>query len=138
MAENMKLSINTGAITIDIVNEKGKKLGEFEFIPTDSNILKRYEEVVDAFNQMDDLKVDTAEDIRKVSDVMEKQIDHLLGTGASEKIFSVCGPLTIVSNGDFFIENVLDGIGSLIEKVFDQRAKKKMAKLKKATAAYHE
>ena len=46
----MKLTVNTGAMNIDVENEKGRKIGEFEFIPTDSNILQRYESVVDFFN----------------------------------------------------------------------------------------
>lgn len=141
MSENLKLSVNTGAMLIDIENEKGRKIGEFEFIPTDSNIVYRYESVVDYFNSVqikDGLTDDeTIEEMKKLSGEFREQINYLLGGKAADTIFQECGPLTIIANGDFFIENVLEGIGRLIEDVYKQRIQKKVNKIKKATGKYH-
>lgn len=52
-------------------------------------------------------------------------------------MFAVCNPLTLVSDGDFYVEKVLEGIGNLIEQVTNQRLEKKKTKIQKATAQYH-
>ncbi len=76
------------------------------------------------------------EEVNKLSDGIGKQFDYLLGYNVSEGLFNKCGPLTIIKNGDFFFENVLEGIGGLIEKITQQRINKKLAKIRNATAKY--
>lgn len=141
MSDKMKLTVDTGSILIDIEDEKGNKIGEFDFIPTDSNILHRYESVVEFLNSVkieenlsDEEKI---QQTQKLSEEVKKQINYLIGGNASETIFEVCGPFTVIANGDLFFENVLEGIGNLIENVFNQRIKKKINKIKNANAQYH-
>lgn len=134
--ETMKLSIDTGSVLVEI-DDKGEIIGKFRFNPNDLDIIKRYEKVVDALNNIDvpeDVKTD---EIFKITDELKLQVDYLLNYKASEELFSMCNPLTLTANGDFYIENVLDGIGGLIEKTTDTRLKKKKAKIQKATAKYH-
>ena len=50
MAETMKLTVDTGAVQVDVEDKDGKKIGEFRFNPMDSNILLRYQKVVEFFN----------------------------------------------------------------------------------------
>ena len=52
MQNTLDLSVDTGSLVIDLKNERGRKIGEFEIIPTDTDILKRYEKVVDFFNNV--------------------------------------------------------------------------------------
>ena len=47
--QNNVIVVDDGSKVYDIVNKRGKKLGEFEFRPSDTNIVERYEEVVDFF-----------------------------------------------------------------------------------------
>lgn len=141
MAENMKLTVNTGAVVIDLEDEKGRKLGQFDFVPTDSNILDRYEKVVEFFNStkfQDGLTEEqTEQEIKNYTQAVREQFDFLFDYPVSQEIFSHCGPLTVVANGDLFFETVLEGIAGLIEKVLDQRIKKKLDKIKKVTGKYH-
>ena len=141
MEENMKLTVNTGAIVIDLEDEKGRKLGQFDFIPTDSNILDRYGKVVDFFNSVkfqDEMTGEQCEqEMKKYAQDTKHQFDFLFDYPVSKEIFSHCGPLTVVANGDFYFETVLDGIAGLIEKVLNQRIQKKLNKIKKATGKYH-
>lgn len=141
MSENMKLTVNTGAIVIDLEDEKGRKLGQFDFVPTDSNILDRYEKVVEFFNStkfQDGLTEEQSEqEMKNYAKAVREQFDFLFDYPVSQEIFSHCGPLTVVANGDLFFETVLDGIAGLIEKVLDQRIKKKLDKIKKVTGKYH-
>lgn len=141
MAENMKLTVNTGALVIDLEDEKGRKLGQFDFIPTDSNILDRYGKVVDYFNSVKFKEEMTAEqseeEMKKYAQSVRDQFDFLFDHPVSNEVFAHCGPLTVVANGDFYFETVLEGIAGLIEKVLDQRIQKKLNKIKKATGKYH-
>lgn len=142
MAENknLTLTLETGAITIDLIDERGKKIGEFDFNPSDSNIFKRYGKVVDFFNattfDTETPEEEQMEAINKLADDIAEQLNYLLGYQAANGIFQNCGPLTITPSGDFFFESVLEGVGSIIEKTSKKRVDKKLARIRKATSKY--
>lgn len=133
----LKLKVDTGKIVVPIEDSDGELLGEMAFIPTDMDILKRYESVVDFFNGVSFSEEATNEEIVDFSEGIRSQLDYLFGYPVSDSIFQKCGPLTVIPNGDFFFESVLDGILGIIERITDERVEKKMAKLRKATAKYH-
>lgn len=136
--EKLTLKVDTGAVTVDVENENGKKIGEFEFIPTDTDIVNRYGSVVEFFNNVSFNENEGNEEIvKKFSSQIRDQFDHLFNYPVSDSIFSKCGPLTPVQNGDFFFDVVLDGIRGIIENVTNERVEKKMKKIRKATAKYH-
>ena len=138
MAEAMKLRVETGAVNVEVEDERGQVLGAFQFNPADSNILKRYGAVVDFFNGVSfDTQADEDQQLRQMNalaDDIAGQFDYLLGYDVSEGLFGRCGPLTVTKNGDFFFEQVLEGVGKLIEQVTKKRLDKKLAKIKKAAA----
>ena len=140
MADVMKLHVQTGAVTVEVEDEHGQTLGQFQFNPSDSNMLKRYGAVVDYFNSITfDPAQDEQEQLRQIdqlADGIGRQFDYLLGYEMSEGIFGRCGPLTVTKNGDFFFEQVLEGVGSLIEQVTKKRLDKKLAKIRRATEKY--
>ena len=39
--EKLTLKVDTGAVTVDVENENGMKIGEFEFVPTDTDMKMR-------------------------------------------------------------------------------------------------
>ncbi len=140
MADVMKLRVETGAVTVEVEDERGRGLGSFDFNPADSNILKRYGAVVDFFNGLhfDDggSEEEQLTQMNKLADDIAGQFDYLLGYDVSGAVFGKCGPLTVTKNGDFFFEQVLEGVGSLIEQVTKKRLDKKLAKIRRATAKY--
>ena len=139
MAETMKLTVDTGAITIELVDEKGREIGTFDFNPSDSNII-RYKEVVEHFGEISQSIRDAGglgeEEVGRISDEIAQQIDYLLGYNVSEQVFCRLGALTITGNGDLYFERVLDGIADVIEKITSQRVEKKLARVRKATEKY--
>lgn len=132
-----KIVIDTGSVVFDIEDAKGRILGQLEFIPTDSDIIRRYKEVVEKFNSMKIGENPTEDDILSFSDTVKEQVNYLLNYDVSSSIFSICGPLTVVTSGDFFFENVMDAVATAIESVMKQRVEKKMEKVRRATAKYH-
>ena len=140
MAEVSKLRVETGALSVEVEDELGQVIGAFSFNPADSNILKRYGAVVDFFNGVSfDEAMPEEEQIaamNALADDIAGQFDFLLGAGVAEGLFKQCGSLTVTKNGDFFFEQVLEGVGALIESVTKKRLDKKLAKIKKATEKY--
>lgn len=138
MAEAMKLRVETGAVNVEVEDERGESLGSFRFNPADSNILKRYGAVVDFFNALSfDEAPDDEQQLRQMNELADDiagQFDLLLGYDVSEGLFGRCGPLTVTKNGDFFFEQVLEGVGRLVEQVTKKRLDKKLARIKKAAA----
>ncbi len=136
MAETMKLTVETGAVTVEVEDEHGRAMGSFEFNPADSNIFKRYGAVVDFFNSvtLEDggTEEQQMERMNALADDIGGQFDYLLNGNVAAGIFEKCGPLTVTKNGDFFFEQVLEGIGALIEKTTKQRLEKKLAKARRA------
>ena len=48
-----KIVINDGYKTYDIENQDGKLLGQFSFNPSDTNIIHRHAEVVEALEKLE-------------------------------------------------------------------------------------
>lgn len=139
--QELKLKVNTGAVKVAVEDENGRKIGEFEIIPTDGDIINRYGKVVDFLNNIkfdqEASEDEKEEKIRQFSAQIREQLDYLLNYPVSENIFRRCGPLTVTQNGDFFFVSVLDGICNIIEQLTNKRTKKKLNKIKSATAKYH-
>lgn len=135
--ENLSLTLNTGSIKVPVINENGRQLGELEFIPTDVAILERYSAVIDALNAASFSDEPTESEIVAFDHLIREQLDVLFNYPVSESLFSQCSPLTVLSNGDLFYENVLVGVAGIIEKIMHERVEKKLAKVRKATAKYH-
>ena len=133
--EVMTLSVDTGSVLIN-VDDKGEIIGQFRFNPSDMDIVRRYETVVDALNAITIAEDAGADELLKISDEIKKQFDYLLNYNVSEGIFAKCNPFSMTAGGDFYFENVLDGIAGLIEKTTNQRIEKKRKKIEKATAKY--
>lgn len=135
--EEMKLTVDTGAVNIAVQDTDGLIIGMFKFIPTDTDIIRRYGKVVDYFNGVTFPDNPSEEEYFKLDDEIRGQLDYLLNGNVSEGVFAKCAPLTVVSNGDLFFEQIIDGIGKLIEKTMKTRIDKKMKRVKAATSKYH-
>jgi len=136
--ENNEIIIDDGSKIYDIKNKAGKLLGQFEFRPTDTNIVKRYEEVMKAFEELQIPEDGTdMEALETVGDTVVEKISYLIGADAEEAFFKILGPLSPLASGELFVENCLTAIASIIEKEMDIRLKKTKTRLNKYTQKYH-
>lgn len=134
------IKINDGLKTYDIVNQDDKLLGQFSFNPSDTNIVHRHAEVVDALEKIeipDRQESDIESTLKSIESVIFERINYLLGADVSNTFFSIMGPLTPLANGQFFIETVLDAIGQAIQSETGERVKKINNKISKHTSKYH-
>lgn len=131
--------IDDGSKIYDIVNKNGKRLGKFEFRPADTNIIKRYEEVVKFYNSYNvpegkDLGVEEQNKIEK--EVIDK-MSYLIGADAEEAFFTILGAFSPLASGELFIENVLKSISKVIEQELSVRTSKVQRRVNKYVAKYH-
>ena len=140
MSEQIKVS--NGRKTYDLVDENGKVLGQLTFNPSDTKIMERHAEVM---RQLQKMKEDFAKSVRKstimedleeIDKIVYEKIDYLLNADVSKTLFSVMGPFSLLENGQFYVEHVLDVLGKVIQKDGNAKAKKINDKIKKYTAKY--
>lgn len=128
--------IDDGSKVYNIKNKQGKLLGRFEFRPSDTNIVKRYEEVVDFFDNFT-VPEDTEQAIQTAEKEMTDKMSYLIGGDAGEAFFTIMGPFSALASGELFIENVLSAIAKVIEKELSVRTKKVQSRMNKYVAKYH-
>ena len=135
-----KIVIDDGFKTYDIVNQDGKLLGQFSFNPSDTNIVRRHEEVVVALEKLEFSEDDgkkLSETLKDVEKVIYEKINYLLDADVAESFFSIMGPLSPLASGQFFVESVIDAIGQAIQIETGERVKKMKSKIRKHTSKYH-
>lgn len=128
--------IDDGSKVYNIKNKNGKLLGKFEFRPSDTNIVKRYEEVVDFFNNFT-VPEDTEQAMQTAEKEMTEKMSYLIGGDAGDAFFSIMGPFSALASGELFVENVLGAIAKVIEKEMDVRTKRVQRRMNKYVAKYH-
>ncbi len=126
--------IDDGLHNVVLKNKNGEVFSEFSFNPSDTGLLSRYDSFIE-FLESIEIKEDgdTASQILEFENSIKEKIDELFNRNVSESIFKTYSPCTIFANGDMFIEVVIKHMGDVIEKETDNRLKKKVAKIKKAT-----
>ena len=134
--------IDNGLKTYDIVDQNNKTLGQFSFNPSDTNIIERYNKavaefpaVVDKFQKMEGKKK-TTDLLPELDQYTYELIDRIFNAEVSENFFSIMGPFSVLANGHFFVESVIETIGSVIESEMGARVKKMNNKITKFTGKY--
>lgn len=137
------IKINDGYKTYDIVNQDDKLLGQFSFNPSDTNIIHRHTEVVEALEKLE-MEISAKENNENLNEIFKEaekivfeKINYLLNADIAESFFSIMGPFSPLASGQFFIETVLDAIGQAISAETGERVKKINSKIHKHTSKYH-
>lgn len=141
------IKIDDGSEVFDILNTRGELLGQFTFIPSDFDIINRYNQTVAEFEKMQselqEKENPTIEDLKELNDRMGRQVDYLFNAPVSEKFFSITSPFTMLNSGQFFVENVINAIRSVIEQkrniklqAVEKHVKKYTDKYKSGTAGH--
>lgn len=128
--------IDDGSKVYNIKNKQGKMLGRFEFRPSDTNIVRRYEEVVDFFNNFS-VPENTDQAMKTAEKETTEKMSYLIGADAEEAFFTIMGPFSALASGELFVENVLGAIAKVIEKEMDVRTKRVQRRMNKYVAKYH-
>ena len=137
------ITIDDGLKTYDIVNKSGKLLGQFSFNPSDTNIIRRHAEVINSLEKLSENVPEDAEEkdgteaLKEIEGIIYEKVDYLLNADVAREFFAIMGPMTLLENGQFFVENVIDAIGQAISAETGARVKKLNTKVRKHTSKYH-
>ena len=141
MSEQIK--IDNGIKTYDIVDKNGKVFCQIKFNPSDTDFVKRYEEVKRRLSLLKNdfgkntEKKSISDQLNELDAIVYEQIDYLLNAKVSESIFSIMGPFSPLSSGEFFFENVLNAISIIIKKEADKNTAKVEKRINKYTRKYY-
>lgn len=132
-----RIKIDDGSKTYEIVNQDDVVLGTFTFNPSDANIIKRYDAVVDELGRYAEQDfVMTQDKFVEIQNELVSKMDDLVGADTASTFFSICGALSPMANGKLFIQVVLEAIGAVIEKETKKRMKKVDAQVSKYLEGY--
>ena len=113
-------------------------LGKFEFRPTDTNIVKRYEEVVEYYNSYQLPENPSEADMRKAEDDITERISYLIGRRCKKRhSFLSSEHSHHWRMEELYMENVLSSIAKVIEKEMNIRTNKVQSRMNKYVARYH-
>lgn len=134
--KELELRIDTGFITVPIKDAvDGEVMGEFKFNPSDLGYLKRYDTFAEEMGKITIPDESDMDAVFEATEQVKKYLGYFLNCNV-DSIFTINEPFSPVSDGDLYVEKVIDGIVTLVEQVTEQRIEKKRTKIKKATAKY--
>lgn len=135
--------------TVRIKDHTGMVLSEFSFNPSDANIVERYNNFVNGFDDLkkkiEDYEETTkevgfeqnADKLQIVNKSIYEKVDYLLNADVARNIFSVMGPLSPLPSGDYYFTFILEEIGKKVQNATGARIQKINTKIQKHTAKYH-
>jgi len=146
--EQIGIVVDDGTVEVPITNLTGKQVGVFYFRPTDINILKRYNDVVEKIGDVaeplvnaninTDGKGEDAESIEIVEQA-EKRLyelmDYLFDGNYAEAFFGSMNPYSPIG-GRFYAEVALEAVGNYISDKFNTELKNVSDRMKKHTHGY--
>lgn len=122
---------------IEIANSNGEVTGGFYWNPSDLDIVKRCEKVMDFFKGMEIPKKENETDaLFALSDAIKEQFDYLISLGASETLFKHANPLSPREDGSLYAEYVLGRLVAFIESELNVRMERTTAKIEQYTKDY--
>ena len=143
MAEQILTGISSGK-EYDFLDSDRNVLFTLRCNPTDINIVHRYNEAVTYFNNLNLPEIteekgleEFASAVKATEDELGKILDKLVNANISAPIYSVMNPFSVLENGKFYIEEIIDSIGKIIEKEMGVRTAKVQSRIKKYTAKYN-
>ena len=140
--------VDDGYRLIRVQNSLGEEIGKFRFNPTDINMVNRYNEIADQFEEivkpLSDANItkdgEGADDdsvvlLNEAEDKMIELMDYVLNCDSREAFFAKTHLFT-PTDGVFYCEKVLQSIEAFIKAKFEAETKKVNARVTKHTANY--
>lgn len=135
-----EIIVDNGQELFTIKNKQGKILGEIWMNPTDMEIVKRYDQTarnLEKISEAVDADKPEEEILYELEERVKHEIDYLFNAEVSESFFSITSPFTVLASGEFFIENVINAIGAVLEAKTGERMSRIKARVSKYTEKYH-
>lgn len=141
----LSIVVDDGFVHVPMYNMHGDKIGEFSFQPTDVDIVNRFNESMEKFDDVvapltaeaekEDGEADSIEALNEARDRLFKLCDYIFNTDTGSSLFGRMHPFSPV-NGKFYCEEVFDKLGAFIQAQFGEETKKVNDRMKKYVGKY--
>lgn len=132
MAKNNVFTIDTGDEEYILQDKYGAEICKIRFNPADTGIARRYKEALQNIDNADIPETDDLEEVFAMDEFLKKQFSFILGRECAGGAFEKTSPLSVLSDGRFYFEAVLDVVAQIIGTTVENRYKKARAKIDKA------
>ncbi len=142
-----RIVVDDGFVHVPMYNLSGDKIGEFSFQPTDVDIVNRFNESMEKFDEViapieeaaekstDDGDVDSMAALNEARTRLFRLCDYIFNTDTGAGLFARMHPFSPV-NGKFYCEEVFEQLGKFIQAQFGEETKKVNARLQKYVGRY--
>lgn len=131
--------IDDGKKTYNIRNYNGDLLGSFRMNPADMSVLDRYSKVKENLQNIQQ-SIDSDKDIEEIyhdaTELVKEQINYLFNCNCADEFFAITNPFSIMADGSYFLEMVINAILKVFKVDADIRIKKFESKISKHTRKY--
>lgn len=128
------IKIKTGDVSYELKNEHGEHIGTITFNPADYDIIRRAETVEKWFSEFKVKPGVTIDEFLEFTDKVKEQFDYLCNRSVSSDLFTVCNPLTILADGTFYFQQILEIIIDLVRTEVTKRMKASEKRVEAAVA----
>lgn len=138
-----EIKVENGVKTYDIKNASGKLLGQIAFNPSDVGILARHGEVTKQLRALQlawskkRKKMSVSQELQELDKIVYEKVDYIFNADISKVLFSIMGPFSLMDDGQFWVEYILEVLGKVIEDETKKSTKRFEEKIQKHTAKYH-
>lgn len=141
------ITVDDGFVSVPMYNLHGMKIGEFAFQPTDVDIVNRFNESMDKFDEVlaplqaeadkdpDADDFDNIDAVNEARDRLFKMCDYIFNADTGNSLFGRMHPFSPV-NGKFYCMEVFDQLSVFIQSQFGEETKKVNENMKKYVDGY--
>lgn len=125
--------VDDGTEEIPIFNKSHQEVGKITFVPTDLNIIDRFNETVGKIESIAgrlekasisaDGEGETGSDdeiLKNVEKELFEKVNYILGGDFAEAFFGKVNPFSPTKSGKFYFENALNSLGVFINNRFNK------------------
>lgn len=129
--------LDSGLTTFTFEDMDGHVFSSFRINPADMGLITRSEEFQEYFSELG--KGDFGDDARAIAQKEQEigeKMNYLLGYKSYDDVFGEVGPLTLLPDGKFFVEHVMERFTDSIAPIIAERQKKMEKNIDKYTRKY--
>lgn len=132
MNKNNVFTVDTGDEEYILQDKYGAEICKIRFNPADTGIAKRYKEALQNIDNADIPETDDLQEVFAMDAFLKEQFSYILGRTSAGGAFERTSPLSVLADGRFYFEAVLEVIAQIIGETVEKRYKKARAKIDKA------
>lgn len=123
--------------TFNVKDKSGNLLGRFSFDPSDIDLPRRFEKVMNYFSNLEIPQNDDLSKLYEATDEFKRQINEALNSEDAADALFCSNPFSPMNDGSLLAEKVLNAVAGIIEAKTNARIQKVNKRYMEYTKKYH-